>query len=178
MGLAVASVAVTHYEVLGVARSAAPEEVRRAYLTLARQHHPDYHTGDGAATQQAAERRMRSINEAWRVLSDGDRRRQYDEQTRPPNSPGVGWVPPDDGDDWDPSMLDDTPINAVRPRQAFTLAPLALFAAGVLLLCVGVVTSLAPALALGLLAILLSALLFVVVPFMTMAESRRRDLGG
>ena len=166
---------VTHYEVLGVARTATPAEVRRAYVVLAREHHPDFHTVDSPAAQEAAADRMQSVNEAWRVLSDPERRRQHDEQTRPENSTSAGWVPPDDGDDWDPSMLDDTPLNGVKPRRSLALAPFALFLAGVLLVVVGLVVS-AGLTAVGLILIVLSGVSFFVVPFLTMAESRSRDL--
>ena len=48
------------YDVLGVSREASPEEIRRAYLTLARRHHPD---AGGRAED------MRRLNEAWAALS-------------------------------------------------------------------------------------------------------------
>ena len=168
---------MTHYEVLGVPRSATPAEIRRAYVELAREHHPDFHTVEAPAAQDAATERMRAVNEAWRVLSDADRRRRYDDETRPDNSTSAGWFPPDDGDDWDPSMLDDTPLNGVQPRRSFALAPFGLFAGGVLFVVVGLVVS-AGLTAIGLILIVLSAVAFFVVPFLTMAESRSRDLEG
>jgi len=172
---------VTHYEVLGVARTATAAEIRQAYLALARAHHPDFHTASGAVGQAEAERRMREANEAWRVLSDPAQRRRYDEQTRAPrqpNGPSPGWTPPDDGDDWDPSMLDDTPVNPVKPRSVLTMLPMGLFVGGLGLLLVGVVASLPTALAIGVMAVVFSGVAFMLVPFFTMAESRRRDLEG
>jgi hypothetical protein len=62
----------THYDVLGVARTARVEDIRRAYRTLAREHHPDRHGGRTTAE-------MVRINEAWRVLSDTQRRQRYDD---------------------------------------------------------------------------------------------------
>jgi hypothetical protein len=59
----------THYEVLGVAPRADRETIRRAYLDLARRHHPD--AGGDAGL-------MRLVNEAWKVLADPRRRRSYD----------------------------------------------------------------------------------------------------
>lgn len=168
---------VGHYDVLGVSRTASAAEIRRAYLALARAHHPDFHTGDGPAGQAAAAERMRAVNEAWRVLSDPERRRVYDERTRPDNSTSPGWVAPDDDDDWDPSMLDDTPIDGVKTSTPMALAPFATFSAGVVCVVVGMIVS-AGLLALGLILIVLSGVAFFVVPFLTMAESRRRDLGG
>lgn len=168
---------MTHYEVLGVPRTATPAEVRRAYVALAREHHPDFHTVDDPDEQARSAERMRAANEAWRVLSDPDRRLRYDEQTRPENSTSPGWVPPDDGDDWDPSMLDDTPLNGVTPRRSYALAPFSLFVVGVVCFVVGLVVS-AGLIAVGMILVVLSAVAFFVVPFLTMAESRSRDLEG
>jgi molecular chaperone DnaJ len=61
-----------YYEVLGVGRTATADEIRRAYRTLARAHHPDVNRDDGA------EERFKEINEAYEVLSDADRRAAYD----------------------------------------------------------------------------------------------------
>jgi len=66
---------VTHYEALGVAPSASPAEIRRAYLHAARLAHPDFHTDADAATRSEAEERMRQVNQAWQVLGDAERRR-------------------------------------------------------------------------------------------------------
>ncbi len=68
----------THYEVLGVGPNASPVEVRKAFVDAARRHHPDRHATADAATRREAERRMREVNEAWAVLGDVDRRRDYD----------------------------------------------------------------------------------------------------
>ena len=62
-----------HYEVLGVSRDASPEEVKRAYRRLARQHHPDTNQDDGGA-----EAEFKLVAAAYEVLSDPDRRRNYD----------------------------------------------------------------------------------------------------
>ncbi len=64
-----------HYQRLGVARDASSDDVRRAYRRAARDAHPDRHGEVSAA-------RMAEVNEAWRVLGDAARRRQYDEQLR------------------------------------------------------------------------------------------------
>ncbi len=61
-----------YYEVLGVQRDADEAEIKRAFRRLAQQHHPDVDTGDGA------EQRFKEINEAYRVLSDRQRRSAYD----------------------------------------------------------------------------------------------------
>jgi molecular chaperone DnaJ len=63
-----------YYEVLGVAREAPAEELRRAYKQLALKHHPDRNQGD-----PAAEAAFKEVNEAYQVLSDEEKRRMYDQ---------------------------------------------------------------------------------------------------
>lgn len=65
--------ATDYYAVLGVARDASPEEIKKAFRVLARETHPDANPGD-----PAAEARFRQVAEAYEVLSDVDRRRRYD----------------------------------------------------------------------------------------------------
>lgn len=77
----------THYQRLGVAPSASTEEVRVAYRELARRLHPDRQNDASPAERALADRRMREINEAWRTLGDGVRRRQYDETLRSTRRP-------------------------------------------------------------------------------------------
>ncbi|MFE0254782.1 DnaJ C-terminal domain-containing protein [Streptomyces sp. NPDC059010] len=60
------------YEVLGVARTADPDEIQRAYRTLARKYHPDVNK------DPQAEERFKEINEAFSVLSDPEQRARYD----------------------------------------------------------------------------------------------------
>jgi DnaJ-class molecular chaperone len=62
------------YGVLGVDRSADEDAIRKAYRKLARRHHPDVNPGDASA-----EERFKAISEAYAVLSDPERRRNYDE---------------------------------------------------------------------------------------------------
>lgn len=68
----------TLYDHLGVTSDASQEEIKRAYHSLARRHHPDAHAGAEAAVLEEARRRMVVINGAWAVLGDPDRRRDYD----------------------------------------------------------------------------------------------------
>jgi curved DNA-binding protein len=62
-----------YYEILGVPRSASKAEIKKAFRKLAREHHPDRNPGD-----KAAEQRFKDVNEANAVLSDAEKRKQYD----------------------------------------------------------------------------------------------------
>jgi DnaJ-class molecular chaperone len=62
------------YEILGVPRDADAKAIKKAYRKLARQYHPDVNPGD-----EAAEERFKGISEAYAVLSDPEKRRNYDE---------------------------------------------------------------------------------------------------
>jgi len=62
-----------YYLCLGMTRNASPDEIKSAYRRLARQFHPDLNPGDAAA-----EERFREIQEAYDVLGDPKKRRQYD----------------------------------------------------------------------------------------------------
>jgi curved DNA-binding protein len=62
------------YEILGVPRTASPEEIRKAYRRLAKKYHPDMNPGD-----KKAEEKFKEITAAHEVLSDPKRRKLYDE---------------------------------------------------------------------------------------------------
>ncbi|EKQ67306.1 DnaJ-class molecular chaperone with C-terminal Zn finger domain [Leptolyngbyaceae cyanobacterium JSC-12] len=63
-----------YYEILGVSKTATPEEIKKAYRKLARKYHPDLNPGD-----KQAEARFKEINEAHEVLSDPEKRQKYDQ---------------------------------------------------------------------------------------------------
>lgn len=66
------------YQVLGVSRNAAPADVERAYLRLARRYHPGINPGDGVSAEL-----YRRLQEAYAVLGDAERRRDYDRGASP-----------------------------------------------------------------------------------------------
>ncbi len=63
-----------YYEVLGVSRDAAEADIKKAYRAVAKKNHPDMNPGD-----KEAEARFKEASEAYAVLSDAEKRRQYDQ---------------------------------------------------------------------------------------------------
>ncbi len=62
-----------YYKILGVARGASADEIKKAFRKLARKYHPDVNPGD-----KKAEAKFKEINEAYEVLSDAEKRNKYD----------------------------------------------------------------------------------------------------
>ena len=63
-----------YYEVLGVAKNASDADIKKAFRSLAKKYHPDAHPGD-----KECEEKFKEAQEAYAVLSDADKRRQYDQ---------------------------------------------------------------------------------------------------
>ncbi|MEM1367913.1 MAG: J domain-containing protein [Cyanobacteria bacterium P01_H01_bin.15] len=66
-----------YYEILGIAPQADLEQIKRSYRQLARRYHPDLNPND-----KIAEERFKDLTEAYEILSDSDRRSQYDQYRR------------------------------------------------------------------------------------------------
>ena len=174
-----------HYAVLGVARVATPAEVRKAYLELARRHHPDFHTTDDGGSRAASEREMQRINEAWAVLGDTTRRADYDaglrheQQTedgarRGPGRASYDFTPFDDSDDPD-IEFEDTPVPGTEVHRALQVLPPALFLGGAGVFVLGAIAQLALLVAVGIIAVVFGLLGFLATPAVAIMRSMGAD---
>ena len=80
------------YEILGIPRTASDKEIKAAYRRLALKYHPDKNKSD-----KEAETKFKEINMAYEVLSDDQKRKQYDQFGAVPGSPGGGGTGPFSG---------------------------------------------------------------------------------
>jgi len=81
-----------YYAILGVSKTATPEETKRAYRKLARKYHPDLNSED-----RDAEAKFKDLNEANEVISDPEKRQKYDRFGEHWNQPGYSETPPPRG---------------------------------------------------------------------------------
>ncbi|MBD2139237.1 J domain-containing protein [Anabaena sp. FACHB-1237] len=63
-----------YYSILGISKTASPEEIKQAFRKLARKYHPDVNPNN-----KQAEAKFKEVNEAYEVLSDTDKRKKYDQ---------------------------------------------------------------------------------------------------
>ena len=175
---------------LGVARDAPVSEIRQAYVALARRTHPDVRGDDPAAAEQ-----MRRINLAWEMLSDAGARAAVDRRLRqPPPAPGPRRPPAaepgarpyrddlddDFGDDFgvgrDDFDGDDRPLTGGNlPGWMRAGAPLA-FVVGVFAVIFGVLAGGFVLVRLGVMLLGVSAVLFLLSPFVVLIRSRGRPM--
>lgn len=94
----------THYETLGIADTATADEIKSAYRKLAMQWHPDKNQGN-----TAAESKFKEINAAHEILSDNNKRREYDMQRSGfgPTANGQHWNMNVNGNPFGAGPLDD-----------------------------------------------------------------------
>lgn len=172
---------MTHYELLGVAPDAPAPVIRAAFVALARRHHPDYFVGASPAVRADAEQRMRAINDAWAVLSDGAGRAAYDrEQGLAPDPDAFRPSEPDEPGDVDPRTEADVPYRHVAEREVrqtrlATLIPVGLFGAAVSLFIFGLVLAVPAVLFSGVVVFLVSCASFVVVPLLMLSRATRDE---
>ena len=165
------------YAVLGVARDAPVEEIRRAYVALARRTHPDVRGDDPAADEQ-----MRRINLAWEMLSDTDTRAALDRRLSPQPQPRAEppRAPRRNDNDFDADVdfghddfdADDRPITEGDLPSWMRLGVPAAFVIGIFAVIGGVMAGGFVLVRLGLLLLGLSVLLFMLSPFVVLIRSR------
>lgn len=160
---------MSHYDVLRVAPAADEATVRRAYVALARRHHPDMAGGDAA--------RMRSVNEAWATLGDPGRRMRYDSDLAAAANPGTPDRPaasPSAGEAAGTADLeDDDPVRVtVRLPRWVSLLPVGLFVGALGTGFAGLLFVSGPLFALALMELLLSCLFFLAAPFIALFAAR------
>jgi hypothetical protein len=177
---------VSHYDVLGVDPTASIAEIRKAYLARARRVHPDFHTGDDPATRAGAEQQMRSLNDAWAVLGDDERRRAYDQgradrqrevrRARPSGVVSPDFVPYSDDDTDYAALLDEAgPGNGSTVPRAVQLAPVVLFGIAVFAFSCGLVTGLSVVYAVAIVTLVLSGVSFLLTPALAVMRSLESD---
>lgn len=76
------------YEILGVSKTANEADIKKAFRTLAKKHHPDKHAGDAAA-----QKRFQEISGAYDILGDKDKRAQFDAGAIGPDGNPRGFDP-------------------------------------------------------------------------------------
>ena len=178
---------MTHYEVLGVAPDATDDEIRSAFKDLARRHHPDRTAGAPPADRVRSEELIRSVNDAWAVLSVPVRRASYDAAI---GAAGVtsrsfvrkvsheGFVPHDPSDDDDDDewrYTDDVGDPRTAPGRLTVLTPVALLMVAALVGAFGLASGHDLLVVFAVVVGALGALGLVVVPMIAMGRASRYE---
>ncbi len=175
-----------------------PAELRRAYLRLARRHHPDRHVNADPATQGRSRRRMAEVNAAWGVLGDPVSRRRYDEAVRrgtadteratrvgpAASAPGSGWHPRADDTGWlkdfegwrneTDELPPDEPFagQGARRHNPLMILPVMVFVLAVASGCIGLALQSRGLLAMAFVGTAVSGAMFVMLPIIFMSRGR------
>lgn len=179
--------AVDYYAVLGVSSHATQQELRTAYLGLARANHPDRFTGPAQRTAQA---KMQSINEAWAVLGTAHERTAYDrkrEHDGPAAAPGSSSAhgprrgrahfrafDEDELRDLSDVDLDPTPLHGSKPLPTWVrLAPVVLVPLAVLVFAFGIFVGATNIMAFGAMIFGVGVVSFLLVPLLVMSRAAK-----
>lgn len=187
----------THYDLLGVRSDATEDQIRTAFRTLARLHHPDTAARPSVADADASDvtrPTMAALNTAWAVLGDPTTRRAYDtsiglgdEACRPRPDPDADrqWAAHDhvggeeefDGSGGPGAFGFDDPDAMARPRRPsdlLVMAPVLLLASALALFFASLISGSAAMRTLGLLMVPVSGVGFLTAPLFAMIRSRSR----
>jgi curved DNA-binding protein CbpA len=139
----------TYYDVLEITPAATPDQIRHAYLAMARKFHPDFYAQQTPEVRAQAEQRMQLVNQAAHVLGDINQRRRYDDDLRRSGRlASAGAVPAATGSRRSRAARASTASSAPAAGARTRLGPTLLLVASVLLLAAGAAVDL-PAVMLG-----------------------------
>jgi curved DNA-binding protein CbpA len=164
----------THYDVLGVSRSATTDELKRAYHRRAREHHPDVRPG-------ARGDPMVEVNAAWAVLGDPARRRAYDRSLGALAADGADAGPGPvhhDHDDLDDLLGPEPEPAPSRPSDIMVLVPVALLALAIATFAFSAMTQAHVLLVTAVALLALAGVWFAATPLLVLRRSvarRSRD---
>ncbi len=163
------------YEILGVAPDASVDEIRTSYLRLARIEHPDLHT-ESAESIARAESRMRAVNEAWATLSDPDERAAIDRQRIVEHNTETAWRP-FHTTEVEPGFDErhDAPITHSGLPSWLAIAPVMSLLYGLAAMSLGSFVGITLLALSGVVALVMSILLFITAPLVALGRSQRQD---